>query len=246
MTTCIEVIMHVASNFHNVPACPCKLFKFMSSVQETQSVDRELFSELSESQVDDRGLFSELSESPVKPAFVHMCVPCKDDPLGSQLQVNGEALWQWWNIKSPSQLFDILQNDLVKKGYCLSLSSRARVGMNLKRRLDYNAQKIHGTTGGKARQAMQSKYWCTIAIHPEEIAQGPGEIIDQLKNTEEELVRENQTQRWEESAAIVLCWYTVRYNLSYLWASRAQKKFIVTRLRWTKTGSHCSLTLTSV
>ena len=95
MTTCIEVIMHVASNFHNVPACPCKLFKFMSSVQETQSVDRELFSELSESQVDDWGLFSELSESPVKPAFVHMCVPCKDDPLGSQLQVNGEALWQW-------------------------------------------------------------------------------------------------------------------------------------------------------
>ena len=204
--------MYVASNFHNVPACPCQLCKIMSSVQETQHVDRELsseltespvndrelFSELSEPPVDDRELFSELSEPPVNPAFLHMCVPRKNDPHDCQLQVNGEALWQWQNILSSSQLFDVLQNNLVKKGYRLSPSSRARVGMNLKKRLDYIAQKIRSIRDGNARKAMRSKYWCTIAIHPEEIAQGPGEIIDQLKNTEEELVRENQRLEGEK------------------------------------------------
>ena len=65
----------------------CQLCKIMSSVQETQHVDRELsselteslvnnqelFSELSEPPVDDRELFSELSEPPVNPAFLHVC-----------------------------------------------------------------------------------------------------------------------------------------------------------------------------
>ena len=69
MTTCIEVpsrvIMYVTSNFHNVPACPCQLCKIMSSVQETQHLDRELSSELTGSPVNDRELFSELSEPPL-------------------------------------------------------------------------------------------------------------------------------------------------------------------------------------
>ena len=170
----------------------------MSSVQATQSVDRELSSELVESPVEDRELSSELKESPVNPAFLHMCVPRKDGPLGFHLQVNGEALWQWRNRTSPSQLFDVLQDDLVKIGYRLSQSSRARVGKNVKARLDYIAHKIRGTRDSNARQAMRSKYWCTIALHPEDIAQGPGEIIDQLQNREEELVRENQRLEGEK------------------------------------------------
>ena len=83
-------------------------------MQETQRVDRELSSELKESPVVDRELSSELRESPIKPAFLLMCAPFKDgySPL-FYLQINGEALWQWRKFKSPSQLFDILQDNWV-------------------------------------------------------------------------------------------------------------------------------------
>ena len=57
-------ILHVASYFHNVPACPGELMEVMSSVRETEATGRELFSELTESPVDDWELFSELTESP--------------------------------------------------------------------------------------------------------------------------------------------------------------------------------------
>ena len=127
-----------------------------------------------------------------------MCVPGKDDPNSFHLQVNGEALWQWRNKTSPSQLFEVIQDGLVKIGYRLSQSSRARVGKNVKARLDHIAHKIRGTTDCNARKAMRSKYWCTIALHREEIAQGPADIIDHLKNTEEELLRENQRLEGEK------------------------------------------------
>ena len=52
----------------------------MSSVQEVQKVDRELF--------------LELIESPINPAFLHISAPLKHcDPM-FYLQINGEALWQ--------------------------------------------------------------------------------------------------------------------------------------------------------
>ena len=57
----------------------------MSSQQEMQRVDRELF--------------LELIESPVNPAFLHMSTLLKGyDPM-FYLQINGEALWQWRVVK---------------------------------------------------------------------------------------------------------------------------------------------------
>ena len=167
-------------------------------MQETQRVDQELSSELKESLVVDRELSSELRESPVNPAFLHMCAPFKDgySPL-FYLQING-ALWQWWKFKSPSQLFDILQDILDKIGHRLLPSSRARVGTNVKCRLDYIAQKIRNTSSnGNTRQAIRSAYWCGIALHPDKIVQSPREIINELQKREEELISENQKSRSE-------------------------------------------------
>ena len=152
-------------------------------MQETQCVDRELS--------------SELRESPIKPAFLLMCAPFKDgySPL-FYLQINGEALWQWRKFKSPSQLFDILQDNLDKIGYRLWPSSRAHIGTNVKCRLDYIVQKIRNTSSnGNTRQAIRSAYWCSIALHPDEIVQGPREINELQKR--EELISENQKSRGE-------------------------------------------------
>ena len=55
--------------------------------------------------------------------------------------------------------------------------------MNIKRRLDYIVKKIRACTG-KVRQAMRENYWCAIEMHEEEIEQGPGEVIRELKNKE--------------------------------------------------------------
>ena len=171
----------------------------MSSVQESQSSHRELSSELSESPVasrelsseliespaSDRELYSELSEPPIKPALLHMCAPRKNEALDYQLQVNGEALWKWRNIRSSSELFDVVQDELAKIGYRLSPSSRPRLGENLKKRVDYFAQKSRSTKNGNVRKAMRADHWCTIAISPGEIAQGPRDVINQLRNAEE-------------------------------------------------------------
>ena len=168
-------------------------------MQETQCVDRELSSELKESPVVDRELSSELRESPIKPAFLLMCAPFKDgySPL-FYLQINGEALWQWRKFKSPSQLFNILQDNLDKIGYRLWPSSCAHIGTNVKCRLDYIVQKIRNTSSnGNTRQAIRSAYWCSIALHPDEIVQGPREIINELQKREEELISENQKSRGE-------------------------------------------------
>ena len=76
----------------------------MSSMQEWQSSYRELSSELFEPPV-------------IKPALLHMCAPRpNEEALDYQLQVNREALWKWRNIRSPSQLFDVGQDELVKMG----------------------------------------------------------------------------------------------------------------------------------
>jgi len=62
----------------------------MSSVQEMQRVDRELF--------------LELIESPVNPAFLNMSTPLKGYEPMLYLQINGEALWQWCVVKKQKQM----------------------------------------------------------------------------------------------------------------------------------------------
>jgi len=44
---------------------------------------------------------------------------------------------------------------------------------------------------------LRSNFWCSIALHPDAINQAPADIIASLKETEEELVRENQTLKKE-------------------------------------------------
>ena len=48
----------------------------------------------------DRELSSELIKSPINPAFLHMSTPWKGYDLTFHLQINGETLWQWRDIKS--------------------------------------------------------------------------------------------------------------------------------------------------
>ena len=193
MTTCTVVpsgsILHVASDFHIVPACPSELIEVMSSEQERQATDREFFSELCEPLGNARELFSELAESPVEPALLKMSAPRRTDSLGWQLQINGQAFWIWRNITCKSQLFDVLQLNLAEHGYRLSASSRERVGRTVKGRLHYIVKKI------RARQALRDSYWCSIEIYPDEIERGPTEAISELKNKENDLARQLEGEK---------------------------------------------------
>ena len=83
----------------------------------------------------DRELSSELVESPINPAFLNITAPLVGgyNPLFC-LQINGEVLWQWRKLRSPSQVFDNLQEGLVKVGYQLSSSARSRVGWTTSRK----------------------------------------------------------------------------------------------------------------
>ena len=112
----------------------------MSSVQEMSYVDRELF--------------SELIESPINPAFLHMSTPLKGNDTMFDLQINGEALWQWRGIKSPRQIFDVLQHNLFQIGYQLSSSCQTRVGLNIYGRMQYVTNKVRNANGKKCRDAV--------------------------------------------------------------------------------------------
>ena len=52
-------------------------------------------------------------------------------------------------------------------------------------------------SNGDARRSIKVKYWACVALHPDEILQGPDEIIEKLKQKEEELITENQRLRNE-------------------------------------------------
>ena len=150
----------------------------MSSVQEVQKVDRELF--------------LELIESPINPAFLHISAPLKHcDPM-FYLQINGEALWQWRAIKNPAQMFQLLQDNLLQLGYRLSSSCKSRVGILVYGKVNYLTKKVRNVTNNTNRHALRLNYWCTIALNPDDIDQWPEEIIASLKETEQELVHENQ------------------------------------------------------
>ena len=153
----------------------------MCSVQEMQRIDRELS--------------SELVESPINPAFLHMSVPLINGytPL-FYLQFNGEALWEWRKLRSPSQLFDTQQNNLSRiTGYRLSSSSLMRIGIAVYSRVEYIANKLRNTKiSSQRRPTLKSQYWCFIAVHPTEIVQDTAEVINGLKKNEELLIQENQ------------------------------------------------------
>ena len=150
----------------------------MSSVQERQRVDRELF--------------SELIESPINPAFLHIYSPLNTDYQMFSLQINGEALWQWRGIKRPDQMFQVLQDNLFQIGYRLSSCCEKRVGLTVYSRVNYVVNKARKATNKEGRHAVRSTYWWSIALHPDEISQAPEDIIASLREKEEQLVREKQ------------------------------------------------------
>lgn len=108
------------------------------------------------------------------------------------LQINGEALWQCRALKKLEQMFQVLQDNLLRLGYRLSSPCRSRVGILVYGKVNYLTKTVRNLTNNKSRHALRSNYWCTIALIPDDIAQGPEEIIASLKETEQELVRENQ------------------------------------------------------
>ena len=145
----------------------------------------------------DRELSSELVETSVNPSFLHISTPLMNgyNPL-FYLQLNGEALWEWRKLLSPGHAFDTLQNNLSRIGYRLSPCSRTRVGKAVYSRVDYIAKKTGDPRiSSQRRKTFRSQYWCRIALHPDEIVQGPQEVINELKKNEELLIRENQRLR---------------------------------------------------
>ena len=155
----------MSCNIHEV-SCSSQIFN-MSSVQEMQRVDRELF--------------LELIESPINPAFLHMSTPLKGyDPM-FYLQINGEALWQWRVVKKQQQMFEVLQDNLFQLGYRLSSSCKDRVGVLIYARVNYLTKKVKSLTSNLSRRALRSNFWCSIVLHPDEINQAPADIIASLK-----------------------------------------------------------------
>ena len=89
-------------------------------------------------------------------------------------------------------MFQVLQDNLLQLGYRLSSSSRSPVGILVYGKVNYLAKKVRNFSNNTSCHALRSKYWCTIALHPNDIDQGPEEIITGLKEMEQELVCENQ------------------------------------------------------
>ena len=168
----------------------------MCSVQEMQRVDRELS--------------LELIEYPINPAFLNISSPLVGgyNPL-FYVQINGEALWQWRNLQTHDQVFNNLQDGLMKFDYKLSSSSCPRVGTAVYRRVQYLAKKARNINNSDTRKAMRSQYWCKVALHPDEIIQGPDEIIRQLQHKEEE----NMRLRNELDGKKVYCFLFLIYNV---------------------------------
>jgi len=94
-------------------------------------------------------------------------------------------------------LFAILQDNLSKIGYQLTKSSSFQVGNIVKNRAQYNINKTRNTSNNSVRKAMQSAFWCKVALYPDKIVHGPSEIMSELKKREEESMRENEKLRRE-------------------------------------------------
>ena len=126
------------------------------------------------------------------------------------VQINGEALWQWRNLETHDQVFNNLQDGLMKFGYKLSSSSCPRVGTAVYRRVQYLAKKARNIKNSDTRKAMRSQYWCKVALHPDEIVQGPDEIIRQLQQKEEENVRLRNELEGKKVYCVLFLIYNVR------------------------------------
>ena len=94
-------------------------------------------------------------------------------------------------------MFEVLQANLVTLGYRLSSSCKDRVGLLVYGRVNYLMKKVQILMSNLSHRKLQSNFWCTIALHPDEIHQAPADIIASLKETEEELIRENQNLKKE-------------------------------------------------
>lgn len=70
--------------------------------------------------------------------------------------------------------------------YRLSSSCKTRAGLLLYGRVSYITKKVQNVANNASRHVVRSNYWCSIALHPDEISQTPPDIIASL-------VRENQT-----------------------------------------------------
>jgi hypothetical protein len=157
----------------------------MTSLLETQRIDRKLS--------------SELTESPINPAFFHMSVPSLNgsDPM-FYLQLNGQVLWQWRTLKlNTVSLFDALQNSLPMLGYELSSSSCARIGTALKLRVYCFLKKMGKMTNGDLRRSFMSQFWAKIAISQDEIVKGPQKIIEDLREKESQMIVQNNRLKEE-------------------------------------------------
>lgn len=71
-------------------------------------------------------------------------------------------------------------------------------------RVEYITKKVSRISNGDVRRSIKAMYWASIALHPDEILQGPEEIIEKLKQKEEELITENETLRNEIEGKIHL------------------------------------------
>ena len=152
----------------------------MSSVQKMQKVDRELF--------------LELIESPINPAFLHISTPLTHcDPM-FYLQINGEALWQCRAIKKLEQMFQVLQDNLLHWTW-IQIIFPLQISCRDPRLWQGELSNQKGSKPHQQQKPPCSAIKLLVYDCPQprsDIAQGPDEIIASLKETEQELVRENQ------------------------------------------------------
>ena len=58
--------------------------------------------------------------------------------------------------------------------------------------MHYVVNKVRNANGKNYRDAVRAQYWCTIMLHTDDLSQAPADVIADLKETEEELVRQNE------------------------------------------------------
>ena len=109
------------------------------------------------------------------------------------------------NSVETQTVFEALQYNLPQIGYKLSSSSLlACVGITVSSGVGYIVKKIHNISNGNEHRAVRSLFWCSVAIHPEEISQGPEEVIKELQEREEQLISENHKLNQEIEGMILL------------------------------------------
>ena len=141
----------------------------------------------------DQELFSELTEPLVQPLLVHIVAPfVNGDDKNFSVQMNGKLLWEWRKLDGNlKKLFAVLQANLHVIGYTLEESAFDRVAnllnINTKRFLN----KLKEQQNGKRRERKKGETWIKMALHPDEIAQTPYDIVKEMSLKENELRQKN-------------------------------------------------------